>query len=60
MSRNPFGSRLVKLAAAAALFLAAVPVALEYTCTMHPEVRSEKPGRCPECGMKLVLAEEEK
>jgi len=27
----------------------------EYTCTMHPEVRSDKPGNCPKCGMKLVL-----
>lgn len=26
-----------------------------YTCTMHPEVRSDKPGDCPKCGMKLVL-----
>lgn len=26
-----------------------------YTCTMHPEVRSDKPGNCPKCGMKLVL-----
>jgi len=25
-----------------------------YTCPMHPEVRSEKPGRCPKCGMDLV------
>ena len=25
-----------------------------YTCTMHPEVRSDKPGDCPICGMKLV------
>jgi len=25
-----------------------------YTCPMHPEVRSGKPGRCPKCGMKLV------
>lgn len=25
-----------------------------YTCPMHPEVRSDKPGRCPKCGMKLV------
>lgn len=25
-----------------------------YTCTMHPEVRSDKPGDCPKCGMKLV------
>lgn len=26
-----------------------------YTCPMHPEVTSDKPGRCPKCGMKLVL-----
>ncbi len=26
-----------------------------YTCTMHPKVRSDKPGDCPKCGMKLVL-----
>jgi hypothetical protein len=25
-----------------------------YTCTMHPEVRSDKPGKCPKCGMALV------
>lgn len=28
-----------------------------YTCTMHPEVRSDKPGDCPKCGMKLVKME---
>ena len=25
-----------------------------YTCPMHPEVKSTKPGNCPKCGMKLV------
>ncbi len=25
-----------------------------YSCTMHPEVQSSKPGKCPKCGMKLV------
>ena len=25
-----------------------------YTCPMHPEVLSDKPGRCPKCGMNLV------
>ena len=25
-----------------------------YTCTMHPEVRSNKMGKCPKCGMTLV------
>ncbi|MFB0565752.1 MAG: efflux RND transporter periplasmic adaptor subunit, partial [Candidatus Aminicenantaceae bacterium] len=28
-----------------------------YTCTMHPEVISDKPGECPECGMFLVKKE---
>jgi hypothetical protein len=28
-----------------------------YTCTMHPEVRSDKPGKCPKCGMPLVPVE---
>lgn len=26
-----------------------------YTCPMHPEVISDKPGKCPKCGMDLVL-----
>jgi hypothetical protein len=25
-----------------------------YTCTMHPEVRLNSPGKCPKCGMELV------
>lgn len=25
-----------------------------YSCSMHPEVQSSKPGRCPKCKMKLV------
>jgi uncharacterized protein len=28
--------------------------AAAYTCPMHPEVTSRTPGRCPECGMRLV------
>jgi hypothetical protein len=30
------------------------PATRDYTCPMHPEVSSPKPGRCPKCGMKLV------
>lgn len=26
----------------------------EYTCPMHPDVKSNKPGNCPVCGMALV------
>jgi predicted RNA-binding Zn-ribbon protein involved in translation (DUF1610 family) len=25
-----------------------------YTCSMHAEVQSSKPGKCPKCGMKLI------
>src|SRR5262245_25877225 len=25
-----------------------------YTCPMHPEVKSDKEGKCPKCGMTLV------
>jgi len=28
-----------------------------YTCPMHPEVISDKPGSCPKCGMFLVKKE---
>jgi len=28
-----------------------------YTCTMHPEVKTDKPGVCPKCGMDLVEKE---
>lgn len=27
---------------------------LYYTCPMHPDVRADKPGDCPVCGMHLV------
>lgn len=32
---------------------AAATPAQTYTCPMHPEVRQEKPGSCPKCGMAL-------
>ena len=30
-----------------------------YTCPMHSEVRRDKPGICPECGMNLILTKKE-
>lgn len=30
-------------------------VAVTYTCPMHPEILSDKPGKCPKCGMDLVV-----
>jgi hypothetical protein len=31
-----------------------------YACPMHPEITSDKPGRCPKCGMDLVPKEAKK
>ena len=28
-----------------------------FTCPMHPEIKQDKPGMCPECGMALVKFE---
>src|SRR3546814_13974860 len=30
-----------------------------YVCPMHPEVVSDKPGKCPKCGMDLVTKDSE-
>lgn len=27
-----------------------------YTCPMHPGIKSDKPGKCPECSMNLETA----
>ena len=32
----------------------------KYTCTMHPEVVMNKPGKCPKCGMTLVAMKTKK
>ncbi len=33
---------------------------MSYTCPMHPDIHSDKPGMCPECGMQLVPAKSKK
>ncbi|MHB1279131.1 MAG: vitamin K epoxide reductase family protein [Bacteroidia bacterium] len=33
---------------------------IQYTCSMHPEVLSDQPGKCPKCGMTLVKKEDTK
>jgi hypothetical protein len=30
-------------------------LATQYTCPMHPEVVADQPGKCPKCGMNLVV-----
>ncbi|MES2748028.1 MAG: heavy metal-binding domain-containing protein, partial [Bacteroidota bacterium] len=42
-----------------ALFVSSFAIAQEtqqtfYTCVMHPEIHSPKPGKCPKCGMNLI------
>lgn len=27
-----------------------------WTCSMHPEIKKDKPGKCPICGMALIPA----
>jgi len=34
----------------------AKPAEQIWTCSMHPQIRLPKPGKCPICGMDLVLA----
>jgi hypothetical protein len=32
----------------------------QYSCPMHPEMKSDKPGKCTECGMDLQASKKEK
>ncbi len=34
------------------------PVTKIWTCSMHPQIRMEKPGDCPLCGMELIPLDE--
>ena len=49
---------IISLLIAPAVFeqaMSAFQQSVVYTCTMHPEVQSSKPRKCPKCGMKLVV-----
>jgi hypothetical protein len=37
----------------------AASIKLKYSCPMHPEVTSDKPGKCTKCGMELALSKKE-
>jgi transcription initiation factor IIE alpha subunit len=30
-----------------------------YTCSMHPAITSDKPGKCSKCGMDLIKSKKE-
>jgi Cu(I)/Ag(I) efflux system membrane fusion protein len=47
-------SRPASGAAGADVAATAPAAGIVYTCSMHPQVRRGKPGRCPICGMPLV------
>jgi membrane fusion protein, copper/silver efflux system len=32
---------------------------VEFTCSMHPQVRQDNPGNCPICGMELIPVSQE-
>lgn len=42
-------------AAASDSTTAPASLATQYTCPMHPEVVTDHPGKCPKCGMDLVV-----
>lgn len=50
---NPFASDLQPISAAGAGEFQHDGMVM-YTCPMHPDVRSDSPGVCPKCGMKLT------
>jgi Cu(I)/Ag(I) efflux system membrane fusion protein len=36
------------------------PVTKLWTCSMHPQIRMKKPGKCPICGMTLIPLDDSK
>jgi Cu+-exporting ATPase len=52
-SHDPHGGRAMHAASAASDRGALSAASGTYTCPMDPEVRAERPGACPKCGMAL-------
>jgi hypothetical protein len=40
--------------------VAKAAAAVKYTCSMDPDVVTNKPGKCPKCGMTLTKMKGEK
>ena len=52
--RTKFSADLAKcLAPLPAAVVPAAPAGARYICPMHPEIRQDRPGSCPKCGMAL-------
>lgn len=54
LAQNPTAIPVTQAPAPAAP-AAAAPGPLDYVCPMDADVRSDKPGKCPRCGMTLIL-----
>jgi competence ComEA-like helix-hairpin-helix protein len=52
--RNVSAESPAHVQAHAAVSAPAEGQAAQYTCSMHPEIISDKPGKCPKCGMALI------
>jgi hypothetical protein len=48
------GNAAAQKAASTSLSRETVPGAETFTCTMHPEIRTSGPGKCPKCEMPLT------
>ena len=51
--RNKFAADPARYLGPKAAVAESMPVGVIYTCPMHPEIRQDRPGSCPICGMAL-------
>lgn len=55
-----YGTFAQKAKADSAKNKASTVIITNYTCPMHPDITSDKPGKCSKCGMDLNLSPKEK